>query len=261
MNVEKKTGLRAWRWRQEFEPGRLGWLVNPFYFARQGLLAGLKEFFPQLRGEVLDVGCGSKPYRAMIPATRYVGLEYDTPRARASFAADAYYDGRTFPFADGSFDAVLCSQVFEHVFTPEEFLREIHRVLRPGGVLVLTVPFVWDEHEQPHDFARYSSFGLKALLERAGFVVEAQRKSTADSRVLAQLLNAYFYKITHGENRALNWLAMLGLMAPVNFLGIVLGRVLPGNDDLYLDNIVLARKRSSAGGVPESGSPTERTEG
>jgi SAM-dependent methyltransferase len=239
---EDNRGLRAWRWRQEFEPGRLGWLVNPFYFARRGLLAGLREFFPRLGGAVLDVGCGTKPYRAFIAADRYVGLEFDTPRARASFAAEAFYDGRTFPFADASFDAALCSQVFEHVFTPEDFLREIHRVLRPGGRLLLTVPFAWDEHEQPHDFARYSSFALKALLERTGFVVEAQRKSTADSRVLFQLWNAYLHKITRTRSRALNWLAMLALMAPVNLLGIVLGALLPANPDLYLDNIVLARK-------------------
>lgn len=240
--MSNELRLRRWKERQQFVPGWAGVWINPFYFARRGLLAGLQRFFPELKGEVLDVGCGSKPYREFIPAVRYVGLEYDTPRTRASFAADAYYDGRTFPFPDASFDAVLCSQVFEHVFTPEEFLREIHRVLRPGGRVLLTVPFVWDEHEQPHDFARYSSFALKSLLERAGFSVVAQHKSVADSRVLFQLANAYVYKLTRSENRALNWLAMLALMAPINLLGIVVGAVLPGNADLYLDNIVLARK-------------------
>jgi SAM-dependent methyltransferase len=234
--------LRAWKERQQFVPGWAAVFVNPFYFARRGLLTGLREFFPLLTGDVLDVGCGRKPYREFIPAARYVGLEIDTPRTRASFAADAYYDGRTLPFPEASFDAVLCSQVFEHVFTPPEFLAEICRVLRPGGRLVLTVPFVWDEHEQPHDFARYSSFGLRALLEREGFVVEAHRKSTADSRVLFQLWNAYLYKVTHSSSRGLNWLAMLALMAPVNLLGVVFGRLLPSNPDLYLDNIVLARR-------------------
>ncbi|MDB6092574.1 MAG: methylase [Verrucomicrobia bacterium] len=243
----KPSTARAWKERQQFVPGWPAIFINPFFFARRGLLQGLAEFFPRLKGEVLDVGCGSKPYAEFIPATRYFGVEIDTPRTRASFSADAYYDGRTLPVGDASFDAVLCSQVFEHVFTPEEFLREIHRVLRPGGVLLLTVPFAWDEHEQPHDFARYSSFGLCALLERAGFTIEAHRKSTADSRALFQLVNAYLYKVTHGRNRALNWVAMLGLMAPVNVLGLVFGALLPRNPDLYLDNIVLARK---PGGAP-----------
>jgi SAM-dependent methyltransferase len=128
------------------------------------------------------------------------------------------------------------------VFTPTEFLGEVHRVLRPGGKFLLTVPFAWDEHEQPHDFARYSSFGLRSVLERAGFAVEQERKSTADSRVLFQLFNAYLYKVTLTENRALNWAAMLLLMAPVNFVGIILGAILPRNRDLYLDNVILARK-------------------
>lgn len=222
-------------------------LVNPFYFARRGLRDGLREFFPQLTGEVLDVGCGRKPYRRFIPADRYVGLEIDTPASRARGKADAFYDGGRFPFADGEFAGVLCSQVFEHVFTPGEFLAEINRVLRPGGCLVLTVPFVWDEHEQPHDFARYSSFGLRSVLERAGFVVETQRKSTADGRVLFQLWNAYVYKVTLTRNRWVNLLAMLALMAPVNLLGVLLGWLLPANPDLYLDSIVLARKSPAQG--------------
>jgi SAM-dependent methyltransferase len=234
--------LKTWWRRQDFEPGRLGWLVNPFYFARLGLLLGLKEFFPRLAGDVLDVGCGRKPYRAFIPAQRYVGLEIDTPQMRAVNAADAYYDGRTFPFPDHSFDGVLCSQVFEHIFTPTEFLAEVHRVLRPGGILVLTVPFVWDEHEQPQDFARYSSFGIQAVLESAGFIVTAKRKSMQDSRVLFQLWNAYLFKLTRTRRRSVNVLASVTLMAPINLLGIVLGRLLPSNPDLYLDNIVLARK-------------------
>lgn len=245
MNAGDPDFLRRWRRCQDFDPGRLGWLITPFYFARRGLLAGLEEFFPLLQGSVLDVGCGSKPYRAFIPAVSYVGMEIDTPRTRRSFSADVYYDGCTFPFPDASFDAVLCSQVFEHVFTPAEFLLEVNRVLRSEGCLLLTVPFVWDEHEQPHDFARYSSFGLRSMLKRAGFEVEAQHKSLADGRVLFQLLNAYLYKTTRTQNRLLNWLAMLGLMAPVNLAGILFGCLLPANPDLYLDNIILARKGSA----------------
>jgi SAM-dependent methyltransferase len=233
--------LRRWQ-REKFNPGWLGLLVNPFYHARRGLMRGLNEFFPELRGDVLDVGCGRKPYRDHVPATRYVGVDVDTPVTRALAMADIFYDGRTLPFSDGSFDGVLCSQVLEHVFTPEEFLREIHRVLRPGGRLLLATPFVWDEHEQPHDFARYSSFGLRALLERNGFEVLVQRKSAADARAVAQLAAAWLYKVTRTRSRALNLVAQLALIAPVSVLGAVAGAILPGNPDFYLDNVVLARR-------------------
>lgn len=231
------------RWRREqFEPTWLGRLVNPFYFARRGLRDGLGEFLPALAGEVLDVGCGRKPYAHLTRATRYVGVDIDTPATRALAAADFYYDGRTLPFPDASFDAVLCSQVLEHVFRPEDFLRELVRVLRPGGRLLLATPFVWDEHEQPQDFGRYSSFGLRDLLQRTGFVVETQRKTCADFRTNVQLASGYLYKVTHTERTFVNVPVQLALIGPVNLLGGLLAWLLPRNPDLYLDNIVLARK-------------------
>lgn len=234
--------MKAWFKQQQFMPGILGWIVNPFYFSRRGLLRGLAEFFPALQGRVLDVGCGQKPYRSLVPASAYIGVDIDSPATRRLGAADVYYDGRKLPFGDGEFDAVLCSQVLEHVFRPEDFLGEIHRIMRCGGVLLLAVPFVWDEHEQPADFARYSSFGLRALIERNGFSIEAQRKTCADFRALVQLASGAIYKVTRTRYRVLNLLAQLALIAPVSLAGGLLALVFPRNPDFYLDNIVLARK-------------------
>lgn len=112
--------------------------------------------------------------------------------------------------------------------------------------LAQAVPFVWDEHEQPHDYGRYSSFGLKAVLESAGFEVVAHRKTLADGRVLFQLLNAYLYKVTLTRRPRVNRLITHLLPAPVSLAGIVAGWVLPANPDFYLDNIVLAQKRVAA---------------
>lgn len=132
--------------------------------------------------------------------------------------------------------------MLEHVFNPDQFLGEIFRVLKPEGVTLLTMPFVWDEHEQPHDFARYSSFGIKALMEKHGFEIVEQRKSVDDIRVVFQLLNAYIYKITATRITWVNLLITLLLIAPFNLLGELLFAVTPRNPDLYLDNIVLAKK-------------------
>jgi SAM-dependent methyltransferase len=234
---------QLWR-REQFDPTGWGLLVNPFYFARRGLRDGLGEFLPDLSGEVLDVGCGRQPYRHLTRATRYVGVDIDTPDTRALGIADVYYyDGKTLPFADASFDAVLCSQVLEHVFTPAEFMAELRRVLRPGGRLLLATPLAWDEHSQPYDFARYTSFGLRDLVERAGFDISAQRKTCADFRAIVQLASGYLFKVTHSRHRLINHAVQLVLLAPLNLAGGVLAWLLPGNADLYLDNIVLAKKR------------------
>jgi SAM-dependent methyltransferase len=240
------ASLKRYYVGQMARPGPSGMLVNPFYFARRCLYEALRDLGHELGGRVLDVGCGDRPYEALIPARDYLGLEIDTPEARARSKADAYYDGRRFPFEDGSFDGVLCNQVLEHVFEPAAFVSELARVLRPGGRLLLTVPFVWDEHEQPRDYARYSSFGLAALLAQAGFRLLEQRKTAADARVLFQLINAYLYKATATRSAYLNLLAAVMFMAPVNLVGAALAWILPGNADLYLDNVVLAEKPGGA---------------
>ncbi|TAN35197.1 class I SAM-dependent methyltransferase [Patescibacteria group bacterium] len=228
--------------KQQYTPGFLGLWLNPFYHARSELGKAIGQMAPSMRGRLLDVGCGRKPYREMFLANEYVGLEIDTPENRANKQADFFYDGNSFPFGEQDFDGVVCNQVLEHVFIPDQFLGEIYRVLKPKGLLLLTVPFVWDEHEQPWDYARYSSFGLKSLLEKNGFEVLKQRKTNADVRMLFQLVNAYSFKVLWTRWPVINLLICATVMAPFNILGAFLYKVLPANPDLYLDQVVLARK-------------------
>lgn len=234
--------LRHAYYRQQYHPSLAGLFINPFFLARRSLWQAIAQFGGRLPGPLLDVGCGSKPYRGLFAAQSYVGLDIDSEVTRSRGVADAFYDGTRFPFGDAEFQSVLCNQVLEHVFQPEAFVQEIRRVLQPGGRLLLTVPFVWDEHEQPFDFARYSSFGLRALLERNGFRVVEQRKLLDDFSVLVQLAIAYFFKVSRSRSRLLNLVVCMVFFAPMSLLGLLLGRILPRNPDLFLDQLVLAEK-------------------
>jgi SAM-dependent methyltransferase len=225
-----------------YRPGAAGVLLNPFYFSRKGLMSAMERHSKTLQGPLLDIGCGTKPYRDLFPTTIYVGLEIDHESSRKRGIADAFYDGTVFPFADGEFSAVLCNQVLEHVFNPQEFLSEVHRVLKPGGRMLLSVPFVWDEHEQPFDYARYSSFGLAALMRESGFRVVCHEKLGADVTVIWQLINAYWYKVFLRAPSVVRALAVLFLMAPMNVLGLISRRLLPSNPDLFLDHVILVEK-------------------
>lgn len=237
-----RSSFRNYYLRQQFFPGVVGIFTNPFYFARKGLAWHISALAGHVAGKTLDVGCGSKPYTHLYRSEEYVGLEIDTPQNRAGKKADYFYDGKLFPFADETFDSLVANEVLEHVFNPDQFLGEACRVLKPGGVTLLTLPFVWDEHEQPYDYARYSSFGIRALLERHGFEIVEQRKSTDDIRVIFQLLNAYLYKKTVTGKAWVDLAVTLLLIAPFNLLGELLFLITPRNPDLYLDNIVLAKK-------------------
>lgn len=232
--------------KQQFFPGWLGPFVNPFYFARLGLYKAVQQFSVQVSGSLLDVGCGSKPYQPIFASRvdQYVGLDIDTPNTRQRGIADYFYDGNEFPIESLAFDVVLCNQVLEHVFNPKEFLDEINRVLKLNGQLILTVPFVWDEHEQPFDYARYSSFGLTHLLENAGFQIVEHQKLCADITVIFQLTNAYLYKITLDLPKFLRLITIFTIMPAINLVGLTLRAVLPKNPDLFLDHAILARKIS-----------------
>lgn len=237
-----KAWLHARYRREQFNPGLLGLFINPFFLARRRLRRAVAAMAGELSGRLLDVGCGTKPYRDLFQVSEYLGLDIDSETTRRQGTADVLYDGSAFPFESGRFDAVLCNQVLEHVFEPAQFLGEIHRVLAPGGKLLLTIPFVWDEHEQPWDYARYSSFGLKALLQRHGFVVRRHEKLLDDASMLFQLLNAYCFKVLRTRSAALNLLVVALVMAPLSALGWLAGRLLPRNPDLFLDQIVVAER-------------------
>lgn len=227
---------------EQFNPNILGLLINPFYFARKGLYKHISELIKNLNGKILDIGCGQKPYESLCNAIEYIGLEIDTPENRLNKKADSFYNGISMPFESKAFDSILSNQVFEHVFNPNSFLIEINRILKIEGKLLITVPFIWDEHEQPHDYARYSSFGLKHILNKHGFELIEHRKSNNGIEAIFQLLNGYIYKVTMTKNGYLNLLITLVLMAPINITGLILSKILPKNNDLYLDNIVLAKK-------------------
>jgi SAM-dependent methyltransferase len=238
-----KTYLKALFIRESFRPGLFGIFINPFYLARKGLHQNIRALAPLVHGRVLDVGCGHKPYKSLFNFSDYIGLEIDSPENRKNKKADFFYDGRVMPFADGSFDTIVANQVLEHVFTPAEFIAELSRILRTDGGLLLSVPFVWDEHEQPFDYARYSSFGLRALLEQNGFAIIEHAKSISDVRVIFQLLNCYLHKQVAHWSPYCKFLAWCAFCGPVNILAELCGKLLPGNSDLYLDNVVFAKKK------------------
>jgi SAM-dependent methyltransferase len=235
--------LRSYYQRQMFFPGLLAIFSNPFYFARKNLGSAISAFSTNIYGHLLDVGCGTKPYHSLFKVESYRGLDIDSPVTRQRGIADDLYDGTQFPYQNETFDSALCNQVLEHVFNPDEFLTEINRVLKPGGKLLLTVPFVWDEHEQPYDYARYSSFGLKALLEKNGFKIISHQKLAADATILFQLTNAYLYKLSQRWPQLVKLLFTATVMATVNIIGVIAGKLLPANPDLFLDHVVLAEKK------------------
>lgn len=120
-------------------------------------------------GTVLDFGCAEQPYRALFePAWTYLGADLPgNPLADLTLQP-----GEPLDLEDASVDAVLSSQVLEHVVDPAGYLAECHRVLRPGGSLVLSTHGMMALHRDPIDFWRWTSDGLRHAIGDAGLEIQ-----------------------------------------------------------------------------------------
>lgn len=130
------------------------------------LLHGLLQARPYVHGKLLDIGCGVKPYRSLFNADQHLGVDW--PGSGHELNVEAFANAQSLPFADQSFDTLLCTEVIEHLPRPWQALDEMARVLKPGGHLILSAPFVHVHHEFPHDYYRFTFFGLQAQVRQAG---------------------------------------------------------------------------------------------
>ncbi len=228
--------------QQNFQPWVLSIFFHPFFFIRRDLSRNIRLLTPLLSGRLIDFGCGRKPFEKLFQVSEYIGLDIEeTGHDHRHSKVDIYYDGKHIPFPDQSFDALFSSEVLEHVFNVEQIIAEWHRVLKPGGRCLVTIPFCWNEHEVPYDFARYTSFAVKDLFERNGFRIVVLKKSGHFARVVFQLWALYFYELFK-KWRLAGYLLSLIFIIPINVLGSILLLILPKDESLYFNNIVVVEK-------------------
>ncbi|MCU0337520.1 MAG: class I SAM-dependent methyltransferase [Sediminibacterium sp.] len=136
---------------------------------RSSILRAVKEVIPLFSGKIIDVGCGIQPYRELIldsnkKVINYTGVDFANSISEeyAMGKPDYFWDGKTIPLADATFDCAMATELLEHCADPEMVLTEIYRVLKPGGILFFTVPFVWPLHLTPYDEYRYTPFSISS---------------------------------------------------------------------------------------------------
>jgi SAM-dependent methyltransferase len=151
------------------------WPVHPQWLLHvSGEERDLDDALSRLEGNVLDIGCAGRRLASRVPAhCTYTGLDYpDTATAMYRTRPDVFADACMLPFAEGIFDSVILKDVLEHIGDPEAALAEIARTLRPGGRLMLWMPFIYPIHDAPYDFQRLTEHGLGRRLASHGFDVE-----------------------------------------------------------------------------------------
>ncbi|NLD73628.1 MAG: class I SAM-dependent methyltransferase [Chloroflexi bacterium] len=146
------------------DPRRRTYISPAVYATDRALLPALAE---HARGVLLDVGAGDVPYRSLLAGQvdRHDTFDVEHRTDALTYVGDIH---DMHMVADNAYDTVLCLSVLEHVREPFRAIGELARILRPGGRLILTVPHLSRLHEEPHDYFRYTQYGLRSLLESAG---------------------------------------------------------------------------------------------
>jgi len=178
------------------------WRKNNFHYFSRHLAGGEDK-------TLLDIGAGPSQFFAI--TSRYhthVGVDF-YPYAGVQVIADLT---RPFPFADGSFDVVFLSNVLEHISAPQLFLAESYRVLRPGGMIIGTVPFLRDVHQAPYDFWRYTYIMLEQMLRKVGFgqiQIESVGTPFDALRVMQHMFFSRLLTARFSKNRLINFSAVI----------------------------------------------------
>lgn len=145
-------------------------------------------------GRILDIGGKKKRKRGRFNIEKYdLRVEYANIDEKAE--PDYLCDGACIPVDDNTFDGAICSEVLEHVPDPKTVLREAYRVLRPGGILLLCVPFMFPIHPGPCDYGRYTDFYWKTVLEEIGFSDIVIEKQGLFFSVLANMVKSFAYEM------------------------------------------------------------------
>lgn len=147
-------------------------MSEPINASRVWLEREVVEFAKSLRpgSRILDAGSGIQPYRHLFSEHAYEAADFEQVD-KGYGSTDYVCDLQTIPVEADRYDAILFTQVMEHLSEPSAVVRELYRILKPGGTILYTAPLYYEEHELPYDFFRYTQFGVRHIFRSSGFEV------------------------------------------------------------------------------------------
>lgn len=196
-----------------------------FDLQNASIYAALKKFLKPVKGLVLDVGCGDSPYAHLLgKGCKYVGVD---TRGQKEFDYNnecvVFFKGAKIPMKNNSVDAVICTEVLEHVKEPGVFISEIKRVLKKGGTGMITVPWSARYHYIPNDFYRYTPAGLEHLF--GGFSsLKIENRGTDITAVCSKIIVAAVRTLMPDKIAKLLLLPVSAVIAlPALALAVIIG--------------------------------------
>jgi ubiquinone/menaquinone biosynthesis C-methylase UbiE len=188
----------------------------------------VKKFLNTNSGNLLDLGCGESPYRFLVneSSTKYYGVDIaDADKFDYTRTDITHFDGKKIPFADQYFDSILCTEVVEHVLEYQTLIDDAHRVLKPGGKVLFTIPWSARYHYIPYDYFRYTPSTLKEMFKNFKSV-SIEPRGTDVTAIASKLIVLYFRNVFPQEKwRYLFSPLWLILAMPFVILAVIFGQL------------------------------------
>jgi SAM-dependent methyltransferase len=172
---------------------------------------------------VLDIGSSVGSFKK---SSKFVGSsknlggakKYTTMDIDPKSGADVIGDAHELPFKDRSYDIIVANNVIEHFYDAPKAIKEMKRVLKTGGIIYYTVPFLYPVHEAPHDYVRYTRFGIAHLFK------DFERVDVLERGGVFSTIAHYFYKMTHALDSIKLGLVARAIMYPFLLVWVQLDR-------------------------------------
>ncbi len=206
------------------------YITNVFYLNWQQLKASIIKSLPYIKGICLDIGSGNSPYKKYIvgPADKYIAVDNENTNKYMFKNANEKFinaDIKKLPFDDGFADTILLTQVLEHIDEPFIAIAEISRVLKKDGILILSVPFMFQAHGMPYDYFRFSEYASRKILSDNNFETLEFHYQGYFGTAIISMINGFIWTIASKSKTLRNFVllpVLLLLFAFNNIAGLML---------------------------------------
>ncbi len=172
------------------------WLSDRYHMHSQRAVDEIEDSL------IINIGSGDSKFQGItLRGNKLIQVDYPSTNLQYRNKPDVYADASCLPLREGCADVVLLLEVLEHIPDPENTISEAHNALKTGGKLYLSTPFLYPIHDAPHDYQRYTIYGLRKILTRHGFSINKELRHGNSIVTSLQLLNLTFLEIARDTSR------------------------------------------------------------
>lgn len=227
--------------------------LSPFFLTRYYQQKDIKEITKKykFKGSLIDIGCGSKPFKSLFnKLEKYEGIDFPQYSTNKDFTREepeyffnkSYNQNYLLPFKNGEYDNSVAFQVLEHHVNPEVMISEMVRITKKNGFILITAPFLGGVHEEPHDYQRYTKYGLRHLFEKNNCKIVKIIEQGSFFSTVAMLFNEYLNDFASQNKR--NYFLSLVIYLPfliASYISLGLDKIFV-TKKIVFNYLVLAKK-------------------